>query len=153
MVFMVDESLAASAKYLGSGPLSEIYFKDEANFPWIILIPRVERAISEIYQLNSEQQKDLMKEINEISHLINAHFNPHKLNIGALGNITRQLHIHVVGRFKYDCLWPQGIWQKDLPVQNYSATELISLADNLKQKLVHLIGKINCSNLNLSNND
>jgi diadenosine tetraphosphate (Ap4A) HIT family hydrolase len=33
-----------------------------------------------------------------------------KLNIGALGNIVRQLHVHVVGRHAGDPAWPGPVW-------------------------------------------
>jgi diadenosine tetraphosphate (Ap4A) HIT family hydrolase len=33
-----------------------------------------------------------------------------KLNVGALGNIVRQLHVHVVARREGDAAWPGPVW-------------------------------------------
>lgn len=130
MPFIVDARIEESSQPLFAGPLSQVYIKNDQRFPWLILVPRVEN-IQEIYQLNREQGNLLMNEITAVSRIVDDYFKPDKLNVGALGNIVNQLHVHIIARFKQDKLWPQGVWQeavsKDvLPWQEGVLSELIT---------------------------
>ena len=91
-------------------PLCRVFLKNNAAYPWFLLVPRIEN-IQEIYQLPKASQHQLIDEISQLSTIVNTQFNPDKLNVGTLGNMVSQLHIHVVARFKHDSLWPHGIWQ------------------------------------------
>ncbi|HUH23259.1 MAG TPA: HIT domain-containing protein, partial [Brevundimonas sp.] len=88
--------------------------QDDARFPWLILLPRVEGAV-ELDDLTVEQRAALMEEVVRAGELIRALAQAagrpiDKLNTAALGNVTRQLHVHVVGRRRDDGLWPDPIW-------------------------------------------
>lgn len=135
-LFCIDERILSTSFILGDWPLSRVLLKNESQFPWFILVPRVENT-QEIYQLTKENQQVLMEEINQLSLLVNHYFNPDKLNIGALGNVVPQLHVHLIARNKYDALWPQGIWQSALDSRAYEPGELNLLLADLKD----LIGK------------
>ncbi len=115
----MDPRLENSSFKIIDWPLSEVRLKDNAHFPWIMLIPRVSASITEIADLSSEEQKILMDEITQLSTAMRAHFSPDKLNIGALGNIVSQLHIHVIARFQHDLCWPHSVWQANIPEQSY----------------------------------
>lgn len=135
-LFCIDERILSTSFILGDWPLSRVLLKNESQFPWFVLVPRVENT-QEIYQLTKENQQVLMEEINQLSLLVNRYFNPDKLNIGALGNVVSQLHVHLIARNKHDALWPQGIWQSALDSRAYEHRELnLLLAD-----LTDLIGK------------
>jgi diadenosine tetraphosphate (Ap4A) HIT family hydrolase len=83
---------------------------DDARFPWLLLVPRVPGA-SEWVDLEGGAQRLLLAEINQASALLRRQFAPiDKLNIGALGNLVRQLHVHVVGRREGDAAWPGPVW-------------------------------------------
>lgn len=73
-----------------------------------------------------------MEEINQLSLLVNDYFKPDKLNIGALGNVVPQLHIHIVARNKSDDLWPQGIWQSTMQATSYEEKQLNAFLPELK---------------------
>jgi diadenosine tetraphosphate (Ap4A) HIT family hydrolase len=135
-LFCIDERIISTSFILGDWPLSRVLLKNESQFPWFILVPRVEN-IQEIYQLAKENQQVLMEEINQLSLLVNHYFNPDKLNIGALGNVVPQLHVHLIARNKHDAMWPQGIWQSALNSRAYERSELNPLLADLKD----LIGK------------
>ncbi len=78
-------------------------------FPWLILIPK--RAdVSEWLELSREDQHQLSDEIAILSHLLMALVTPEKLNIAALGNQVRQLHVHLIARYKADSAWPNPVW-------------------------------------------
>jgi len=135
MQFVVDNRIHSSSFLLGRWALSDVYLKNDASFPWFILVPR-EVNVQEIYQLSVAQRHVLMDEIATLSVIVEDYFKPEKLNIGALGNIVSQLHIHVVGRFKTDKAWPQGIWQPDLTVVPYSAKQGTDLVQILSKKIM-----------------
>lgn len=108
--FQLDERLTASCFTLIDWPLSRVLLKNNVNYPWVILVPR-HAHITEITELSRADRQQLIEEIHHASIVLQDLFKPNKMNIGALGNIVTQLHIHIVARFKNDCLWPQGIWQ------------------------------------------
>lgn len=125
-MFCIDERIQSTCFTLGDWPLSRILLKNEAQFPWLILVPRKDN-IQEIHQLNKKDRGTLMEEINQLSLLMTHYFKPEKLNIGALGNIVPQLHVHVVARSAKDSLWPQGIWQSSFNATPYSEDKLKTL--------------------------
>ncbi|OGT46834.1 MAG: hypothetical protein A3E82_05425 [Gammaproteobacteria bacterium RIFCSPHIGHO2_12_FULL_38_11] len=131
MVFTLDNSLENTTFKILDLALSEVRLKDNKNYPWVILVPRVENAITEIFQLNENQQNTLTKEIAHISKCMQAYFRSDKLNIGALGNIVSQLHIHVIARFKSDLLWPHSVWQEKLTGEKYKDAEREKLINYL----------------------
>lgn len=127
-------SISSTCFELGNWPLSQVLLKNNANYPWIILIPRLEN-IQEIDQLSQEQGIILMDEISRLSSIMRAYFQPDKLNVGSLGNIVPQLHVHVVARFKQDQLWPHGIWQEAQETKLYKESELTPLLNDLRREI------------------
>lgn len=135
MAFCVDERIENGAIYLGKGALSKLYLKNNACFPWFILVPQIE-DVSELYHLKPKDQVLLMEEISALSKLIETVFKPIKINVANLGNVVPQLHIHVVGRYADDPLWPHAIWQETLPKHLYQEQELQVLMQQLKNYLM-----------------
>ena len=107
--FELDTRLAADSVLIADGPLSQIRLMNDGRFPWIVLVPRVASA-SEWIDLDGGQQRLLLAEINQVSQLLRVEPGVAKLNIGALGNIVRQLHVHLVGRHRGDPAWPGPVW-------------------------------------------
>ena len=93
---------------------------DDTRFPWLVLVPRV-NGISEWLELDGGQQRLLLAEINQAGQLIRAQPGVEKLNIGALGNIVRQLHVHLVGRHESDPAWPGPVWGHGAAVRHAPA--------------------------------
>jgi diadenosine tetraphosphate (Ap4A) HIT family hydrolase len=94
--------------------LCEVRLQRDARFPWLILIPKVAGA-RELEDLAGMDRARLMDEIVLAGRAVRAIGEAlgrpvAKLNIGALGNITPQLHIHVVGRRADDMAWPGPVW-------------------------------------------
>ena len=134
MDFKLDERLTSSCCTLIDWPLSRILLKNNSNYPWLILVPRIAEA-REIYELSPSNRHQLIEEISLVSSIIQEQFTPNKINIGALGNQVAQLHIHVIGRFKTDPLWPAGIWQADQIDQPYPKEKLTDLSSRLVEQL------------------
>lgn len=107
--FILDPRLAADSVFIADGPLSQVRLMDDARFPWLLLVPRVP-DVSEWMELDGAQQRLLLAEINRTGNLIRTEPETEKLNIGALGNIVRQLHVHLVGRHAGDAAWPGPVW-------------------------------------------
>ena len=101
--------LADDTHPVASWPLCELRLMDDANHPWLILVPRVVEAV-ELIDLSNAQQAELMREIGVASRVLQAVFKPHKLNVAALGNLVPQLHVHVIARFQDDIAWPRPVW-------------------------------------------
>ena len=107
--FVLDARLEADSVFVADGPLSQVRLMDDTRFPWLVLVPRVADA-SEWIDLDGGQQRLLLAELNQVSLLLRAEPGVQKLNIGALGNIVRQLHVHLVGRHEGDAAWPGPVW-------------------------------------------
>lgn len=131
MTFETDPRLLANSVPVAALGLSDLRLMDDARFPWLVLIPRVAGA-SELDDLDADQQAQLMTEIIAAGGIVRqvgeALDRPvDKVNTAALGNVTSQLHIHVVGRRRDDPLWPDPIWGRGGGVA-YEAGELERLA-------------------------
>ena len=107
--FLLDPRLAADSHFIADGPLSQIRLMDDARYPWLLLVPRV-ADIAEWIELDGNQQRLLLAEVNQAGKLVHAEPDVEKLNIGALGNVVRQFHVHLVGRHAGDPAWPGPVW-------------------------------------------
>jgi len=134
--FRLDERIQSTSFNLINWPLSQVLLKNNTDYPWIILVPR-RNNLTEITELKKTEQYQLMDEINQLSLVIQDIFKPDKLNIGTLGNIVSQFHLHVVARFKHDLLWPHGIWQFTEKENTY--VDPNPLIANLKDRLEMVI--------------
>lgn len=127
----IDTRLTEHATALIDWPVSRVYFKHESRFPWFVLVPRFDNAV-ELLDLPKVNRHALMDEIAALQSIIKAYFKPSKLNVGALGNIVSQLHVHVIGRFEDDAYWPQSIWHKEFKMLEYRPQELAVLIESLQ---------------------
>lgn len=121
-LFKLDQRLEADTLAVASWPLCELRMMNDAQYPWLILIPRIVGA-TELYHLSDEQRSQLDKESMCLSQTLMQIFKGDKLNVAALGNVVSQLHIHHVVRFTDDAAWPAPIWGK-LPPQALSAEQI-----------------------------
>lgn len=107
--FALDPCLEADTLPLGDLGLSAVRLMNDARFPWFILVPR-RASISELTDLAEADAAALMAEIRVATRVMLALARPDKVNVGALGNVVAQLHVHVVGRFRSDPAWPGPVW-------------------------------------------
>lgn len=112
--FQLDARLAADSHWIADAPLSQLRLMDDARFPWLVLVPRV-AAASEWIDLDEDAQQGLWAEVRQACRILRAEPGCEKLNIGALGNIVRQLHVHVVARHAGDAAWPGPVWGAGAP--------------------------------------
>jgi len=107
--FTLDSRLAADTVEVGDLALCRVLLMDDARFPWLILVPR-RPDLAEITDLSEPDSAALWQEIRIATGVMQALAKPDKVNVGALGNIVTQLHVHVVGRFRSDPAWPGPVW-------------------------------------------
>jgi diadenosine tetraphosphate (Ap4A) HIT family hydrolase len=108
MGFTLDPRLAADTFPVASWRHCEVRLMDDARWPWAILVPRVPTDVVELHDL--PDPSGVMGEVLAVSRLIGAWPGVEKVNVGALGNVVRQLHVHVVGRRPGDPAWPGPVW-------------------------------------------
>lgn len=82
---------------------------NDRRFPWLILVPERD-SVREIHELSPADRAALIEEIALGSGVLERLFHPDKLNVGALGNVVPQLHVHVVARTAGDPAWPGPVW-------------------------------------------
>ena len=119
MSFTLDKILEADIVFLGKLRLSRLYLMNNSNFPWLILIPEREN-VSEIIDLTEKDREQLFKEICDISAVVKNVCAPDKLNVANLGNVSPQLHVHVIARYREDPCWPDPVWGRGKPKQPYT---------------------------------
>ena len=129
-MFVLAPAFLAGSEPLASLGLCEARFQIDARFPWLILIPRVARA-SEIEDLGIGDHARLIEEIVLAGRAVRAMGESigrpvAKLNVAALGNITPQLHVHIVGRRPDDAAWPGPVWGTGAPIA-YSEEDAIGV--------------------------
>ena len=123
-------------------PLSRVLLMNDEQYPWIILVPDRD-DITEIHQLSERDQQHLMRESSAISRALKEQFDADKINIGMLGNIVPQLHVHHIARFRNDAAWPGPVWGRH-PAIEYSADELSALLERLESARIpgiHWLGQ------------
>ncbi len=127
MTFILHSQLAADTMPVGKGPLCHVLLMNNRDFPWLILVPNLENAV-ELTDLSEADYTVVMGEIRQAAQALQAVFQPYKLNIAALGNMVRQLHIHVIARFEGDAAWPNPVWgSKSEPYTAEAAAERVLL--------------------------
>lgn len=109
--------------------LCRVLLMRDSRFPWLILVPEREGA-REIHDLPPADRATLIEEIAQTSQILQRLFRPDKLNVGALGNVVPQLHVHVVARTAGDAAWPGPAWGSGPAVQ-YGAAEIEELRRGL----------------------
>lgn len=107
--FALDPRLAADTRAVASLPLCDVQLMDDARWPWLLLVPR-RAGLVEIADLPGNEQALLWQEVNRAAAALRTVAPCDKLNLGALGNIVRQLHVHVIARVEGDAAWPGPVW-------------------------------------------
>jgi len=123
MSFTLHPRLAAGTFELGELLGCRVLLKNNAIFPWILIVPEVEEGIEDLHQLDASLYGDVAIAIRLVSQFVADHFHPEKLNVACIGNQVRQMHIHIVGRSTGDPAWPGVVWSFE-GKKEYRATEV-----------------------------
>ena len=128
--FTLDPMLAAESMFVADWPLSRVLLANDARFPWLILVPR-RAGLVDLDDLDETDLALLLPEIRQAMQWLRALAPCDKLNVGALGNIVRQLHVHIVARRKGDAAWPGPVWGSGL-VRRYEPGQQEALIEQLR---------------------
>ena len=121
-MFALHTQLEKDCVPIGDLPLSRVLLMNDANYPWLVLVPR--RAdIVELFQLPRIDQQQLLDEVAQVAAALAGHFRADKMNVAALGNVVPQLHVHVIARFCDDVAWPRPVWGA-VPARAYAEDAL-----------------------------
>jgi len=132
-VWSLHPQLDADAVTLGDLPLSRVLLVNDANYPWLLLVPRRANA-REIIDLGEPDQARLMREIAGTSRALKAATTCDKLNVAAIGNLVPQLHVHIIARRHADPAWPRPVWGA-VPRSTYEAAALEPLVAALRRAI------------------
>ncbi|MET0330533.1 MAG: HIT family protein [Dyella sp.] len=134
--FKLDSRLEADSVFVAQLTLCELRLMNDQRFPWLLLVPR-RAGMSEIAELDDTDQPLLWREVNRAAAALRACAPCDKLNLGALGNIVRQLHLHVVARREGDAAWPGPVWGSGA-AQPYPPDQRQQLIEALRAQLPSL---------------
>jgi diadenosine tetraphosphate (Ap4A) HIT family hydrolase len=122
MIFQLHPQLQRDTFPIGQFALSQLVLMNDSQYPWFILVPR-QPEICEIYQLNQADRWQLQQESCLLAQTLATLYQADKMNVAAIGNIVKQLHIHHVVRYQTDKAWPAPVWGKFAAVP-YAAEKL-----------------------------
>ena len=127
--FQLHPQLAADCIQVGRLPLSLLLLFNDARYPWFVLVPQ-RKAVTEIFELAEDDQRQLWQESAQLSKFMKHAFHAEKLNIGALGNLVPQLHVHHIARYRNDPAWPGPAWghSPPEPYEKHAISERVSMA-------------------------
>ena len=107
--WLLDPRLEHDTAPVGDLALSRLVSINDAVYPWLILVPR-RAGVTEIAELSDSDAAELTAEIVKVSRALKRIAGCDKINVAAIGNVVPQLHVHVVGRWNGDPLWPKPVW-------------------------------------------
>lgn len=131
--FTLHPQLERDTINIGDLPLCRVLVIQDANYPWLLLVPRRSDAV-EILDLDEVEQAQLMTETTRVARALREVTQCDKLNIAALGNAVPQLHVHIIARRKTDAAWPRPVWGA-VPPLNHDPEELKLFISTIRKKI------------------
>jgi diadenosine tetraphosphate (Ap4A) HIT family hydrolase len=107
--FFLHPRLCADTVFVADWALSRVLLMNDARYPWLVLVPRRDGA-TELFDLEQADRTILIEEVSRAAHGLKELSGAAKINVGALGNLVPQLHVHVVARIPGDAAWPGPVW-------------------------------------------
>ena len=129
-MFKLDERLFKDTVVLGDFTLCRVLLMNDSRYPWLILVPR-RAGISELFELKMAEQQQLWQETSHVGQVLKDVFQADKINIATLGNVVKQLHMHVVVRMQDDAAWPAPVWGNGA-AQAYTGEALAAMLARLQ---------------------
>ena len=122
MAFDIDPVLRRDCHLLGRFRYAHLLLNRHSTIPWFILVPETDET--EVVLLPHDDQLELFHETSILGKFVKVTFNADKINLGAIGNVVRQMHVHVIGRFETDACWPGVVWGAPLATDEYGEDDL-----------------------------
>lgn len=132
--FTLDPRLNADTLFIASLAMCDLRLMADSRWPWLILVPRIPDA-SEWHELFADQRQDIDMEISQVAGILKAVSGCEKVNIASLGNMVRQLHIHIIARSEGDPNWPGPVWGFG-QATTYNDDQQTHLVSSLRAELI-----------------
>lgn len=132
-MFRLATQLENDCQIVDNLSLCQVLLMKDKNYPWLILVPKVENAF-DIIDLSESEQTQLWQESALISQCLRSLYQPDKLNVAAIGNVVAQLHLHHVVRYKDDLVWPKPVWGQ-MPAKPYEQEELTKTVSLIRHEI------------------
>lgn len=107
--FVLDPRLDQDTVWVCDWPLAAVRLMNDRRYPWLVLVPR-RAGLVEPFDLAADDRVRLWREVDHAGALLKKATGCRKVNVGALGNIVSQLHVHVIARSDGDAAWPGPVW-------------------------------------------
>ena len=134
MVWQLDPKIDADTYHVIDQPGLVVLLMDDKRYPWLIIVPKKDN-IRELIDLNEDEKKQIYQCIDLISNFLKLKYINATINVAKIGNIVKQLHIHIVARNENDPSWPNPVWGIGQP-EKYSKNEAKILIDEFKQYFI-----------------
>ena len=131
--FALDDRLARDSRSLIRIGLCELRLQNDRRWPWLVLVPQ-RPDVAEVFELTPLDQAMLTFEMNTVAVALKAATGADKINVAALGNIVRQLHVHIIARNEGDAAWPGPVWGYGR-AEPYADDEMEALVNRILEKL------------------
>ena len=131
-MFHLDPQLENDTFFLRDLPLCQVRLMNNALYPWLVLVPR-KPDLAELTDLAEAERVTLLNEIAFVSQALQKHTGAYKMNIATLGNVVRQLHIHIIARQTSDATWPRPVWGG--PAEPYGNEQAHDMLEVLRRLL------------------
>ncbi|PKG39149.1 HIT domain-containing protein [Psychromonas sp. Urea-02u-13] len=140
MTFTLDARLNNDCFTLAETPTSVWLLLNNSHFPWFIIVPKTQ--IEELYLLPLPLQAELQQQSAFMSEFVATQLPCDKLNVAAIGNIVKQMHLHIIGRTETDLCWPGVVWGTEHKMA-YEKPEVLAIQAKLqsfcKQKVINSV--------------
>jgi diadenosine tetraphosphate (Ap4A) HIT family hydrolase len=141
-MFTLHPTLADDTVEVTRLPLSRLLLMNDRTFPWLIVVPE-RPGLRELFELEPAARALLMEEVALASTVLRDLYQPHKINVAALGNQVDQLHVHVIARFHHDPAWPRPVWGV-VPRERYGEHEQQTLLGALQDAVARNRDSFEC---------
>ncbi len=131
--FALDDRLARDSRSLIRIGLCELRLQNDRRWPWLVLVPQ-RPDVAEVFELTPLDQAMLTFEMNTVAVALKAATGADKINVAALGNIVRQLHVHIIARNEGDAAWPGPVWGYGR-AEPYADEEMEALVNRILENL------------------
>ena len=132
-MFELDKRLEQDTHWLADLPLCRVLLMNDSRYPWLILVPR-KAEVSEVFDLDEAGQQQLWDESRLLLQQMEQVFKADKMNIASLGNVVRQLHVHLVARYTKDESWPAPVWGRGSAAP-YNNEQLAKVREKMREVL------------------
>lgn len=130
--FKLNKQLSQDCHQLGTLNGCHILLMNNALVPWIIMVP--ETSAIDFFEIENSQQQIILQNINTLSAVLKKEYQADKINVATIGNIVKQMHIHIVARHENDYCWPGVVWGAE-GKKAYTENDVLKLKQLLQSEI------------------